>query len=779
VVRTTPHLATGTRPLLQRLRHALPQGRTLPPEAWERRHHALLFFLWLQAAGLGVYTLLRGYGLADTALHIGGVVVCAVLGTVGTGRRWRATWVSVGCMTAGAVAVHASGGAIEAHFYFFVMIVVLTLYEDWVPFLVAIAYVVLHHGIVGAIDPSAVYDHKGAEQHPWRWALVHGAFVTAAGVGALVAWRLNEETRLKAFGDLEERERAVSLLEATLQSTADGILVVDGEGAMVSYNDEFVRMWRIPDHVMDTGDDEQALWYVVDQLADQESFVEKVRELYEQPDAESYDVLEFKDGRVFERYSRPQRVGGESVGRVWSFRDITERRRFESELQHLADHDALTGLLNRRRFEEELEREVALASRYGEAGAALVLDLDNFKYVNDTMGHQAGDQLILDVAGALRRRLRETDAMARLGGDEFAVILPRTDDAGAHQVARELLQAVREHEGLVAGRTVRVTTSIGVATFGAERVTGQEVLATADIAMYEAKDAGRDRVCALDDTSGGEARQRARTSWIERIREALDEDRFVLQAQPILNLATDEVSQHELLLRMVSDTGEIVPPAAFLSTAERFGLVQSIDRWVVQRAIRLMDQQLRQGRRLRLEVNISGNSVDDRELRTLIQEELTASAVDPDDLILEITETAVISNMDDARRFAESLSRLGCRFALDDFGTGFGSYYYLKHLPLHYIKIDGDFIRNLAESPTDQLMVRAMVQVAQGLGMKTIAEFVENAETVEFLRAYGVDFAQGYHVGRPQPIEELWPVDADDEPGEGKPAPVRVRASRP
>ena len=191
---------------------------------------------------------------------------------------------------------------------------------------------------------------------------------------------------------------------------------------------------------------------------------------------------------------------------------------------------------------------------------------------------------------------------------------------------------------------------------------------------------------------------------------------------------------------------------------------------------RRSDRRLEQQGRLRLEVNISGNSVDDRELLTLIQDELAAASIDPDDLILEITETAVISNMDEARRFAETLSRLGCRFALDDFGTGFGSYYYLKHLPLHYIKIDGDFIRNLAHSPTDQLMVRAMVQVAQGLGMKTVAEFVEDAETVEFLRAYGVDFAQGYHIGRPQPIEEVWPAD---EASELELAPAPVRASSP
>jgi diguanylate cyclase (GGDEF)-like protein len=771
LVRNGTQVAAVPGALFQRLRHALPQGRTLPAASWERRHRALLWFLWVQAAGLGVYALLRGYSLFHTGLHVGGIVFCAVLGMKGTNRRWRATWVSVGCMTAAAIAVHTSGGVIEAHFYFFVMVVVLTLYEDWVPFLVAVAYVVLHHGIVGAIDPSAVYNHSDADAHPWRWALIHGAFVLAAGAGAIVAWRLNEETRLQALGDLEERKRAVSLLEATLQSTADGILVVDRSGAIVSFNDEFVRMWRIPDHVIASGDDDEALAFVVDQVADPDSFIGKVRELYELPDAESYDVLDFKDGRVFERYSRPQRVGGESVGRVWSFRDITDRRRFETELQHLADHDALTGLFNRRRFEEELDREVALASRYDEPGAALVLDLDNFKYVNDTLGHQAGDQLIVNVASVLRRRLRDTDVLARLGGDEFAVILPRTDERAAHEVARQLLQTVRDHEGFAAGRTLRVTTSIGVALFGEEEVTGQEVLATADIAMYEAKDAGRDRVCALDRTTGGQARERARTSWIERIREALDQDRFVLYAQPILNLATDQVSQHELLLRMVGDNDEIVPPAAFLSTAERFGLIQSIDRWVVRNAIRLMHEQLQQGRRLRLEVNISGNSVDDRELRTLIQSELAATDVDPDDLILEITETAVISNMDEARRFADSLSRLGCRFALDDFGTGFGSYYYLKHLPLHYIKIDGDFIRSLPHSPTDQLMVKAMVQVAKGLGMKTVAEFVEDAETVEFLRAYGVDFAQGYHVGRPAPIEEVWPAALAPAPAS---APLKV-----
>jgi diguanylate cyclase (GGDEF)-like protein/PAS domain S-box-containing protein len=560
----------------------------------------------------------------------------------------------------------------------------------------------------------------------------------------------------------EELERSLSLLRATLESTADGILVVDGKGKMVSYNQAFVRLWRIPESVMVTEDDEQALTYVVNQLSDPDAFLAKVRELYSQPDAESYDVLEFKDGRVFERSSRPQRIGGKSVGRVWSFRDVTDRRRFESELQYLADHDPLTGLFNRRRFEEELVREAARAARYGESGAVLVLDLDNFKYVNDTLGHQGGDQIIVSVSTLLRERLRTSDIVARLGGDEFAIILPHTDADAASSVADGLLQTIRDKGAVAGGRSVRMTISIGVALFGDEATTAAELLAAADLAMYEAKDKGRDRIIAYTPGSGGEARRRARTSWVERIREALEEDRFQLYCQPILDLRRNEVSQYELLLRMESEEGEIIAPHAFLSTAERFGLIQSIDRWVVTRAIRLMGEQLAQGRELRLEVNLSGRSVDDRELPGLIQRELAATSVNPDNLILEITETAVISNMDEARRFAETLTRVGCRFALDDFGAGFGSYYYLKHLPLHYLKIDGDFIRNLPHSMTDQLMVKAMVQVAQGLGMKTIAEWVGSEETVLFLRQYGVDLAQGFHIGKPRPASQQWPPAASN-----------------
>jgi diguanylate cyclase (GGDEF)-like protein len=398
------------------------------------------------------------------------------------------------------------------------------------------------------------------------------------------------------------------------------------------------------------------------------------------------------------------------------------------------------------------------ARRYGEPGAAILLDLDNFKYVNDTLGHHAGDEILMGVAALLQKRLRETDMVARLGGDEFAILLPNTSKEAAESVGADLLTLIRDHGGMAVGRSVGLTTSLGVAVFGEEETSGEEVLAAADLAMYEAKDSGRDRAVTFSPDSEAQSERRDRSSWIERIHKALEDDLFVLHAQPILDIAKGEVSQYEVLLRMRGEDGELIPPGAFLGVAERFGLVQSIDRWVVSRAVKLMDDLLRHGEEVRLEVNLSGRSVDDRELPNMIRRELEGTSVDPDNLVLEITETALISNMDHARKFAEILSLVGCRFALDDFGAGFGSHYYLKHLPLNYLKIDGDFIRNLPTSMTDQLMVKAMVQVAKGLGMKTIAEFVEGEDTILFLKQYGVDFAQGFHVGRPVPVTEIWPA---------------------
>ncbi len=434
--------------------------------------------------------------------------------------------------------------------------------------------------------------------------------------------------------------------------------------------------------------------------------------------------------------------------------DVTERRRFEHELRHLADHDPLTGLFNRRRFEQELERHVSEVARYGPRGALLVLDLDHFKYVNDALGHHAGDELILSVAAVLQDRLRETDTLARLGGDEFAVLLPHADAQAAEHVAAELVRAVREEAAVAAGdRSRRATTSIGIAPFARGDLSGEELLIEADLAMYDAKEAGRDRYAVVSRDAERPKRIRARMSWLERIRAALDHDRFVLHAQPIRDLRSGAIAQHELLLRMVGDDGDLIAPGAFLPLAERFGLAPEVDRWVAAHAIDILAGD--PGGDVALEINLSGLSLSDSGLLNLIETEIARGHVDPRRLIFEITETAAVSNIPLARRFAERLTQLGCRFALDDFGAGFGSFYYLKHLPFDYLKIDGEFVSGCLGNRTDQLVIEAVVRIARGLGKETVAEFVGDERLEQFVRSQGVDYAQGFHVGRPVPVTAL------------------------
>lgn len=448
---------------------------------------------------------------------------------------------------------------------------------------------------------------------------------------------------------------------------------------------------------------------------------------------------------------------GEPIHYLAQVQDITERRRFHSQLKHMADHDPLTGLLNRRAFERELDHHVSRVARYGVEGAVLVLDLDHFKYVNDTLGHTAGDDLIISVARGLTDRLRDTDVLARLGGDEFAVLLPRADASEAIEVAEALVERMRQEA--VPGRRGhgrRVTTSIGVALFENDRPpNGEEILVHGDVAMYEAKEAGRDRFVVYSSTDHQVAGMRSRVDWADRIRTALDEDGFELHLQPILDLATGQVSQHEALLRMRGENGELIPPGAFLDVAERFDLIQDIDRWVAAKAIATMAELRDGGHDVCIEVNVSGRSMGDTRLLEAIEGSLAEHGVSADRLILEVTETAAVANIPRAQEFAHRLGDLGCRFALDDFGAGFGSFYYLKHLPFDFLKIDGEFVRNCIGTPTDQLVIKAVVQIARGLGKRTVAEFVGDEATVALLRRHGVDFAQGFHVGKPAPVADL------------------------
>jgi EAL domain-containing protein (putative c-di-GMP-specific phosphodiesterase class I) len=282
----------------------------------------------------------------------------------------------------------------------------------------------------------------------------------------------------------------------------------------------------------------------------------------------------------------------------------------------------------------------------------------------------------------------------------------------------------------------------------------EELMMEADAAMYDAKEAGRDRVMVYDPI--GSRAKTAAEGVQDRIRGALDDNRLTLYAQPILDLRTDQISQYELLLRMIDESGEILPPGAFLGAAERFGVIPEMDVWVARNAVRLIGRAATMGRDLRLEVNLSGRTLGDERLPDAIREELEMAAIDPANLIFEVTETAAIASMEAARECVNELTQMGCRFALDDFGAGFSSFYYLKYLPVDFLKIDGDFITSLKRSRTDQAVVRAIVELSDSLGKKTIAEFVGDAETVDLLREEGVDYAQGFHIGHPFPISEMW-----------------------
>jgi diguanylate cyclase (GGDEF)-like protein/PAS domain S-box-containing protein len=435
--------------------------------------------------------------------------------------------------------------------------------------------------------------------------------------------------------------------------------------------------------------------------------------------------------------------------------DIEERKRFEGQLQQLADHDPLTGLFNRRRFVRELSSRIAYDRRYEEGAALLLLDVDDFKFVNDTLGHSVGDEVINAVASILRERVRETDVLARLGGDEFAVLLPQATENEAEILASNLVTAVREGSPVVLGEgRPPVTISVGVTAFHSPNGehTADGLLDDADRAMYEAKEGGRDRT-ALS-SSEHHTPTRGRVNWPDRLRRALRRDEFILHCQPVLDLGSNRVSQYELLLRLPGDEEELILPAAFLYTAERFGLILDIDRWVITQAMQLVADRHQTAPDLRLEVNLSGPSVSDPGLPGFIERQLEATGTDPGRLVFEVTETAALANVDQARKFAARLAEIGCGFAIDDFGAGFGSFYYLKYMLFDYVKIDGEFIRNLPSSSTDQLILDSIVQMSRGLGKKTIAEFVGNEETVEVLRDHGVDYAQGYHLGRPGPLAE-------------------------
>lgn len=469
----------------------------------------------------------------------------------------------------------------------------------------------------------------------------------------------------------------------------------------------------------------------------------------------SSDVRAVADtGDFGARIAIPGRDEVSSLGRdINGMLDALQRS--EHELAFLAGHDGLTHLFNRRRFEEELGRELSEQRRLGGSGAVLWFDVDNFKDVNDSLGHAAGDALLVRFAEILRKECRTYDTLARLGGDEFAIVLPHADEAEALGAANRMIDLFREGVLEISGRMMSIGVSVGIVLYPQHGTAVEDLIANADLAMYHAKESGRGRAAFFDPAWQDDLSRRM--EWAERINAALRDGRFILHAQPIKYVSDSNVCAYELLLRMIGGNGGLIPPDDFVPAAEQFGLIKDIDRWVARRTLWLLGQERAAGRDTSFSINISGRAFTDPELPDIIETGLAAYDVDPRRLIIEITETSAIADISKAQQFIDSLRRLGCRFAIDDFGSGASSFYYLKHLDVDFLKIDGSLIRALTTPSNDAYFVRAIVEMCKGLHVQTVAEYVEDAELFEAVRSVGIDLVQGFYSGCPQPLETYVP----------------------
>ncbi|NIP73751.1 MAG: EAL domain-containing protein [Gammaproteobacteria bacterium] len=470
----------------------------------------------------------------------------------------------------------------------------------------------------------------------------------------------------------------------------------------------------------------------------------------------NHTVLIARDGTeyVIEDSAAPIRSAhNRLLGAVLVFRDVTEERLVQRQLRYLAQRDTLTGLYNRHYFEQELGRAVQVARRGTLGYAMFYMDLDQFKLINDTVGHGAGDEMLREVGEFFFRRLRQSDVLARLGGDEFGVLLNGVGADKAMEIADDLQRSMEAFDFTYQGVTYEISTSIGIAMIGAQTVSSAEVLRHADIACYVAKRQGRSCNHLYSESDDVDLTTIGEMKLLADIKTALAQDRFVLHFQPIQPLAGRGDPLYEVLVRMLDDQDQLVGPGTIIPTAERYGLMTQIDKWVVERALGLLAERVHDGRPIRLSVNLSGTSAGAPELLDAIRNGMHRLDVPPGRLIFEVTETAAIAvaHIEKAEAFMRELRAAGCRFALDDFGTGFSSFTYLKYLPVDYIKIDGTFVRDILSDPVDQAMVRSINQIAHSLGKQTIAEFVENEEVRKALVSFGVDYAQGYHIGRPGP----------------------------
>ena len=591
----------------------------------------------------------------------------------------------------------------------------------------------------------------------WRWVISRakarvddkGRLLRLVGVELDVTERKLYEEAL-----FREKESA----QITLQSIGDGVITTDAKGVIDYLNPvaEALTGWRLED----------SQGRAIEEIF--RAFHEETCEPLENPLAVSIRrtrsiksvrpmLLIRRDGNEIyvESTASPIRDGSGAVsGGVLVFHDVSEARELNRRLSYHASHDVLTGLVNRREFENRMERALKSAKARETSYALCCLDLDQFKIVNDTCGHSAGDALLGQVGALLKSKVRWRDTLARLGGDEFGVLLESCSLDEAMRTAEALREAVKNFKFTWEERTFRLGASIGVVPISADNADVASVLSAADSACQAAKEAGRNRVHSFEENDIDLMRRRREMQWAARINNALEEGRFELFRQTILPLQKAEEGTHyELLLRMRDEAGKIVAPDNFITAAERYGITPSIDRWVIENAFRWLVSEADEREKLAMcSINLSGQSLGDDKFLPYVIDQFHRSGLDATKICFEITETAAIASFSQANRFIQALKELGCKFALDDFGTGLSSFGYLKHFPVDFLKIDGSFVKEILHDPIDREMVRSINEIGHLTGKQTIAEFAENAEIINMLRGLGVDYAQGYGVSQPQRV---------------------------
>jgi diguanylate cyclase (GGDEF)-like protein/PAS domain S-box-containing protein len=596
--------------------------------------------------------------------------------------------------------------------------------------------------------------HQSGE---WRWMTSRakalqddrGRLIRLLGVEVDITERKLYEEAL-----FREKESA----QITLRSIGDGVITTDAECNVEYINPiaEELTGWKVDD----------ASGRPIDEIF--RGFHEETCEPLENPLAVSIrrsrsiksvrpTLLIRRDGNelYIESTASPIRDGkGDVTGGVLVFHDVSESRELNRRLSYHASHDILTGLVNRAEFENRLERALKSAKARETSYALCYLDLDQFKIVNDSCGHQAGDALLGQLGALLKSKIRWRDTLARLGGDEFGVLLESCNLDQAMETAEALRVAVGDFKFMWDDRSFRLGVSIGVVPISAGNEDVAALLSAADSACAAAKEAGRNRIHSFEENDIDLQRRRREQQWAARINNALEENRFELFRQTILPLQVAEEGAHyEILLRMRDETGGIIAPGLFIEAAERLSLTPRIDRWVVTNAFRWLVSEADERERLALcSINLSGQSIGDDKFLPFVIEQFQMSGLDATKICFEITETAAIASYSQANRFINALKELGCKFALDDFGTGLSSFGYLKHFPVDFLKIDGSFVKEILHDPIDREMVRSINEIGHLTGKQTIAEFAENDEIITMLKGMGVDYAQGYGVSEPKPV---------------------------